>query len=103
MPLPIQKNPVEPNALYAPQIVLQTAIVNGRLVTSVQMVLASAKVENAGTDSESWTATGQTATEYLPDLANLPADLASLDAQIATLYAEIVTLIGSINGIRKVL
>lgn len=105
MPLELQTTPVSPNSIYAPQIILQTGIVDGKLTTSAQLGLAAALVENAGTDTdtETWTATGQRNTIYISDIWQLDTDLAGLQAQIGTLYSAIVQLIADVNSIRKVL
>lgn len=103
MPLELQTTPVSPNSIYAPQIILQTGIVDGKLTTSAQLGLAAALVENAGTEAETWTATGQRNTIYISDLGNLDPDLAGLQPQIATLYAAIMQLIADANSVRKAL
>jgi len=103
MSISLETTPITPNAVYAPQILLQTCIVGGKLQTSAQLFLAAAKVENSGELTETWTPTGQSSMVCLGDIANLDEDLASLQSSVTTLYAEIVQLLGSLNSIRKAL
>lgn len=103
MPISLQTTPVTPNAIFAPQIIISTALVGGKLQTSAQVFLAAAKVENAGQPNESWTTTGQNNLLYLADLDNLDTDLAGLQSQVNTVYAQIVTLLGNFNSIRRLL
>lgn len=103
MPLELQTTPVQPNSIYAPQIILQTGIVDGKLTTSAQLGLAAAKVDNAGTETETWTATGQRNTIYISDIGQLDTDFTALQPQITALYSAIVQLIADANSIRKVL
>jgi hypothetical protein len=103
MPLSLETTPLTPNALYAPQIVLQTAVVGGKLKTAAQICLAAAKVEDSGLESETWTPTGQDGMVYLTDLENLDGDLAGLQSQVDALYGSLVQIIASLNSIRKVL
>lgn len=99
MPLPLEKSIVTPNALMAPQIILRSAIMNGRLVTSAQIILQTAKCDNGV-----WTyCGGETKAVEIADIENLDADIASLAQDVGTLFTAIVTLIGTINAIRKVL
>jgi hypothetical protein len=49
--IPIQTTPPTPNGVYAPQILLQTGIQNGKLVTSAQVTLVAAAVENANQEN----------------------------------------------------
>ena len=103
MSISLETIPVQPNAVYAPQILLQTAVIGGKLQTSAQLFLAAAKVENPGESTETWTPTGQNNMVHLGDIAHLDEDLAGLQSQVATLYAGLVQLLASLNSIRKVL
>jgi hypothetical protein len=102
-PIPIQNTPSTPNAVYSPQIMLNTGIVNGKLVTSLQLTLAAAICDNAGTPDETWTPTGQSNTIMLPDLANLDPDLAAIQPQMDAALASVVSLLTALNAIRKIL
>jgi hypothetical protein len=100
MPIPLEKSYVAPNAIYPPQIILQSAIVNGQIKTSARIVLRAAKSNVDGT----WeNVSGQTASVVIPDIANLPKDLASLSKGVQEAYAGILTMLGELNAIRKVL
>jgi hypothetical protein len=99
MPLKMQTTPVSPNAIYFPQILIQTGIGNGELHISCQLNLAAAKVSENG----KWEAAGQYKTINIPSLLNLPPDLEHLAPQVAQLYGQIVSLVDSINAVRKIL
>jgi hypothetical protein len=103
MPLPLETTPVLPNAVYLPQIVIHTGIVNGQLQSRVTLVLSGATVDNAGKDDEQWTDTGGPVKSEQIDLSALPKDLTPLAPQIAELYTQIVTVAGAINSLRKIL
>lgn len=101
MPLPITK-PQEiqqPNAIYVPQIILQTSIYDGRLVPSAIINLMPAKCVDGV-----WTETGgQVRTIHIQDVTNLDEDLTSLQEQSNQLFGGFVEIIGAINAIRQVL
>lgn len=99
VPLTPQTTPVAPTALYSPQILLQTSIVGGRLVTSATILLAGANVG----EEDTWSATGPSASIHLSNIEHLETDLAGLQSDVNSLYATIVQLIGNLNSIRKVL
>ncbi len=99
----LQTTPATPNAVYAPQFVLQMGIMNGKLVTSCQITLAAAKVVNAGTPQEQWEPTGQTQMIYIGDLDNPDPDLLFLAIKIGVLKEKLTDLIERINQTRKVL
>lgn len=103
MPIPVENEVIVPNAVYAPQIILQMGISNGKLVSSAQIVFAGAKVIDAGLPTEQWISTGQTQVIHIADIMNLEADLAALAPQVETVYSGIVSLLAAINSIRKVL
>ena len=103
MPLELQTKPIEPNAIMIPMILMQTGIINGKLHTSCQITLSPAKVDNPGTDEESWTMTGNQQTIYLSDVENLESDLESLKDLVGKVYTDMITLIDGVNKIRKVL
>jgi hypothetical protein len=98
MPLPLENTIETPNALYFPQIIINTSIIGGRLKTGVQILLSPAKAEN-----NIWTKTSSSQQLFsIPDVSELPDDLAELSPQIQAMYDQIVTLIGQINSIRKI-
>ena len=100
MPLPLEKTPVVPNVLYAPQIVLSTAIVGGQIVTSAQITLMGAQCDNNGV----WTrADSMPKTVNIPNIFALDADIAAYAQDVQALFASIVGLIGNINSVRKIL
>jgi hypothetical protein len=100
MPLPLTKEPVVPNALYAPSIVLHTNISGGQIATSAQITLRGAKVDEQG----NWSAAdSQTKSLYIPNIFALDADIAQYSQQVQGLFDQFVTMIGTINSIRKVI
>ena len=103
MPLQLQTKPIEPNAVMIPMILVQTGIINGKLHTSCQITLSPAKVDDAGTEKEFWTMTGNQETIYLSDLENLEEDLEGLKDLVGKVYTDMITLIDGVNKIRKVL
>jgi len=92
-----------PNAVYAPMIMLQTGINNGKLHTTCQITIAAASVNDLGTEKENWVSTGQGQMIYLSDLANLDPDLSDIGEQVVTLHMGLLDLIATINNTRKVL
>lgn len=100
MPLPLEKQPVVPNALYAPSIILQTSIVSGKIITSAQISLRGAKVD----EQENWSqADSQAKSVYIPNIFALEPDIAQYSQDIGQLFGLIVTMIGNINAVRKVI
>jgi hypothetical protein len=100
MPLPLEKSVEIPNALLVPQIVLQTGISNGQLVTSAAITLMPCKVDING----KWSETGSACqTVYIPDVMKLDRDIEGLQKSVGNLFTELVGIIGQINSIRKVL
>jgi len=101
MPLPITK-PEEiqqPNAIYVPQIILQTTINDGQLTASAIITLMPAKCEN-----NAWAETGGTAkTIFLPNVLNLESDISQLQSYANDLFNGFLNVIGQINSVRKVL
>jgi hypothetical protein len=99
MPLPIEKQPIVPNALYAPTIILQTSIATGQIVTSAQITLKGGCVDENG----KWSAAdSQAKSVYIPNISALEPDIAQYSQDIAQLFELIVQLIGNINSVRKV-
>lgn len=99
MPLPLETTPITPNAVYAPQVLLQTGVINGKIVTSAQIVLGTGYVDQEG----NWTITsGQNGTVYIPDVENLDPDIAALSPNVLQIMGGIIQLIGSLNSIRKI-
>jgi hypothetical protein len=99
MPIPLENSPLTPNLVYCPQLILQTGIVDGQLLTSAVLTLAAAHADAAG----SLTPTGQTEMVHLENVIALEADLAHLQPAMTLLYGQIVALIGELNKARKLL
>ncbi len=100
--LEMQTTPIIPNAVYAPMILIQTAIVQGKLVTTAQITYAAAKCENLDTEKEHWAATGQSGTVYLGDIAKLEPDLQDIEPVVGEVYARVMKVIAVVNETRKV-
>ncbi|HBR19455.1 MAG: hypothetical protein A2Y13_04325 [Planctomycetes bacterium GWC2_45_44] len=104
MPIPIQNTEiVKPNAVLIPQILIQSGVVEGKIKTSVQIVLAAAKCDNAGQPNEAWELTGKVESIRLDDIEHLDEDLASLQASVGQVFAGILGLVHGMNTIRKVI
>ncbi len=100
MPLQLEKTPVTPNVLFAPQIVLSTSIAGGQIVTSAQITLQGARCDEKGL----WTrADSMPKTVTIPNVDVLDKDIAAYAQDIQALFASIVSLIGNINAVRKIL
>jgi len=99
MPIPLENMPVVPNAVYFPQILMQTAIINGELVTSCQVHFACASVDEQG----KWEMSGQNNMIYIPNVLAMDEDLNELSADMQSVYALIISILGRLNAIRKVL
>ncbi|HBG28588.1 MAG: hypothetical protein A2Y10_08575 [Planctomycetes bacterium GWF2_41_51] len=99
MPLPLEKQPIVPNALYAPTIILQTSIATGQILTSAQITLKGGSVDENGKWSP---ADSQAKTVYLPNIFSLESDISSYSQDVIELFNLIVQLIGNINSVRKV-
>jgi hypothetical protein len=99
MPLEMQTTLPVPNSIYFPQILIQTGIQNGDLVSSCQLTLTAAIVDANG----KWTSTGHSKTVYLADMLNLEADLTELAPLVGQIYGGIITLVDQLNVIRKIL
>ena len=100
MPITLETNAPVPNTVYLPMIMINTAIVNGKLRTSCHITLGDATTDANG---EVWEAGGRRKTVYIPDVMNLETDLTDLAPQVVSIFSEIVTLAATLNGIRKVL
>ncbi len=99
MPLPLQTSPEQPNTIIISQIVLQTGVQAGNLVTSAIITLEQAKVTAEGV----WTNLGNARNIVINDIANLESDLAVQQESINTLMSNIISIVGEMNQIRKVL
>lgn len=99
MPLELETEIPTPNAVMAPQIVLSTNIINGKLVTSAQITLSAASVGESG----NWTACGIMQTIQIPDVEHLDGDISEYQGDVLTIMGGIIQLIGNLNGVRKVL
>lgn len=103
MPLQLTTQPPVPNAVYLDQILLQTAIVNGRLITSANVSYVGCRVENQGEENEAWQRTGPSGTLYIGDIANLEDDLKSLSPSVLQVMGGILQLAAQANVIKKIL
>lgn len=99
MPLEMQTTPTVPNAIYFPQIIIQTGIVSGQLKSSAIVSFSAAQVNETG----QWADTGQTKTILIQDIENLDPDLVHLAPQVAQLYSVLITLLDDVNTVRKVM
>jgi hypothetical protein len=108
MSLVPQNQTVQPNAVYASQIMLGMTIDReGRPQGVIQQLV----LQGAAVDPETgrWSkAAGQGALRNIHfefdaqgNITGLPADLAPLAPQIASAWAAIVTVVGGVNAIRK--
>lgn len=96
------ETPITPNAVYAPQIVFQTKIVNGKLKTQAVIQLKQAEVTDYEGENETWVAGYKSGMVVIEDLDNLPADLQALQANTTQLYEGLKTAIGAINAVRRI-
>jgi hypothetical protein len=99
MPLELQTKPVIPNAVYFPQILLQTSCSGGELITSCQICFSGAYVDEQG----KWTPSGHNEVIYLPNMLKLDDDVSELQPLVNEIYGGIVKVVGRMNEIRKVL
>jgi len=113
MPTPIQpqQNYSQPNAVIAPQLVLQCSIANGQpLFTIQQLTLQAANVDASGKWSVALPAKPAIGPiqkiSFTIDAAGkaqgLPADIESVGPQLVAAQAAVVAVIQEINAIRKV-
>ena len=92
-----------PNAVFAPMIQMMAGVVDGKLVTSCQITLCSAKVTNEGTASEKWERAGEAKTIFIPDINKLDADLSPVQSKVDEAYAGLKSLISFMNSVKKVI
>ena len=92
-----QSTPVTPNAVLVPQIVISTRIINQKLVTSANITLQPAYVDDSG----NWQTAGFGTSTNIPNVNDLPTDLASLATDMATLETQLLTVVNDLNAIRK--
>jgi hypothetical protein len=97
-PIPPQKQAVTPNAVYIPQVVIQTGIVDGVMKSSIQIVMATGNLTNGV-----WSATGNSGTVYLSDITNLEEDIAHLSKELGAVYSNLIATVAAINKIRRVI
>jgi hypothetical protein len=93
-----QKQAVTPNAVYIPQVVIQTGIVDGTLKSSIQIAMTTANL----TDGV-WHNAGGSGSVYLSDIANLEEDIAHLSKELGAAYSNLVVIVAEINKIRQVI
>jgi len=99
----IQKKYNEPNAVFAPTIIINSyPLPNGKLRYGCRITVAAAYVTDEDGPNENWSVTGQTATISITDIENLPDDLKALSAGVGGIKTTMTTLIDTINKIRKI-
>ena len=103
--IPLEKPVVQPTGIYCPMIMFATGVVSGgKLQTSCQIQFAGGKMTVDEDGVETWKATGQSETIYIPDIDNLEPDLATtLGEPFAQAYADVLAMVAAINVTRKVL
>lgn len=95
----IQNDLLTPNDIYVPQIVLQTVISNGRLLSRATITLMPAR-----RDGDVWQETGGIPKVIIiDDVENLDEDLAGLQDLANQIMGGFIGIIAQINAIRKVL
>ncbi|MEN6385143.1 MAG: hypothetical protein ABFD79_08070 [Phycisphaerales bacterium] len=101
MPLPLSKEPVVPNAVFAPNVILRTTIgQDGQLITSAHVTLKGGCVDAQG----KWTpADSQTKVFYIPNIFALESDISQYQGQALQLFEQFVALIGYINSIKRII
>ena len=92
------QNAVQPNAVIVPNIVFNTRIKDGKLVTTAVVSVATATVDEQG----HWEQLGGPKSVVIPDVTKLPDDLAALQGDTDAAMTYLITLIGAINAVRKV-
>lgn len=97
MPIQPQKQAVTPNAVYIPQVLIQTGIIDGVLKSSIQIVVSSAHLDNGV-----WNNAGNSGSVYLNDIASLDPDIAHLSKELGVVYSNLVAIVSEINKIRQV-
>ena len=94
-----QKTLVMPNAVFMPQALIQTGMVNGQPCSSMQIIVATANIGNDG----KWIASGQSRTIHLSNIAILDEDIAHLSKELGAVYSNLVAIVAEINKIRQVI
>jgi hypothetical protein len=101
MPLPLSKEPVVPNAVFAPNVILHTTIgQDGQLITSAHVTLKGGCVDADGKWSQ---ADSQSKVVYIPNIFALESDISQHQTAVGGLFEQFVTLIGNINSIRRII
>lgn len=96
MPM-VPQNPVTQNAVLLPQIMIQTKIVDGALVSSGSVTYQAAFVDTDG----KWEIAGSAKVLFLENLNSLPDDLASISNDMGFAEGALINVLNEINGIRK--
>lgn len=92
-----------PNAILIPRVITETKIVEGKLVTSCDIVISDAYVENVGESNETWEAGSKMTTYHIDDLKNLSEDIEEHQAQATQAYYAVIGLIASLNTTKKLI
>ncbi|HEX8342220.1 MAG TPA: hypothetical protein VF624_15055 [Tepidisphaeraceae bacterium] len=97
MPLESQKpQTITVNAAYAAQIQISTSVSDGKLSSTVQLVMGGANVNEKG----AWTAATSGGAATI-NLSSLPGDLKHLQPDIDAAFGAIVAVVDKVNAVRK--
>ncbi len=92
-----------PNAILIPRVITETKIVEGKLVTSCDIVISDAYVDNVGDANETWVAGPKMTTYHIDDLKNLAANIDEHQTQATQAYYAVLGLISSLNTTEKLI
>lgn len=96
--IPLETTAVEPTGAIIDQVVIQTAIVDGSLVTTAHISLL-AVAEDRGRVSRS----GQHASVVIGNIDDVDGDIKGVEAGLQQVRAGLETVAAAINAARKVL
>lgn len=103
MPLPLETEPVEPNSVFLPMVMIQTPIIDGQMVPTADVHFETSLVEDAGTPQERWTRLGQTGSYRINSVLALEQDLADLQPLANEIFTKIVQFAAELNARKKIL
>ena len=108
MPLTPQTEVITPNAILIPEIKITTKVLDGLLVTSVDVVLQGAVIntltdEETGETTEQWNAVGVPTSVRVDDITALDEDIQPAAEAIGIAGYKLIESIGIINYIRKLI
>lgn len=99
---PTSVETITPNAVYAPSIVFNARIVDGKLKTIATIMFKQAEVSNYGEANETWKDGVKVGHLTITDIENLPADLSSMQSQVTAMYEGLKTMLGAVNTVRQI-